>query len=331
MKRRIISIIVAVALCLGSLCALGGCGGEEETTGTFPVNVAGITINEQPEVIACLSVGYSEAIVDIGYASMLDGRPGDCELPQLQAAAPCGTSEKPSVDAIINLGTDLLIIDSDTPTEGFEALEAAGVTVLTLIKPTTRTGYLNLYRCLGTAINGNGKGYEDGEAAAQNILTQLDSVERAVMFETPVNVCIFTSSTLASSITGDSLASYLIELAGGFNVCIESVDGFCDLQTVIISDPEVILCPEGCENAVLAQRRLEGCRAIPNDKKTRNRVYAYDLSKFDSYGNDLVLATWELARLFHPEVIAASQLPYGAVDYMPDYSDVISVGDIPAD
>lgn len=319
MKKRILSMVLAALCVVTMLLPLAGCGKEEkEAVGTYPVSVAGVTIEKQPEVITCLSVNYSEIIVDMGYAHLLDGRPGNCDLPQLQSSAPCGTADKPSVDAIINLGTDLLIVDMETDIEILQQLDAAGVTILQLIEPNTRTGFLNLYRCIGTAMNGNGVGYDAGEAAAQNILTQLDSIERAVMFEVPVNVCLFTSDNLGTSITGDMFASYLMEIAGGFNVSIESVNGNCDMETVIASSPDIILCPMGSENKVRSQRSLEKCGAMEN-----NRIYGYDTARFDSLGNDLVLAAWELAHLFHPSVITADKLPYGAIDYYPDYEGTV--------
>jgi len=320
--KRFIAMMLAAIMVLALLVPVG-CGEEKEEkqkVGTYPVNVANVTIEKQPQVVTCLSANYAQVIVDMGYANLLDGRPGDCDLPQLQAAAPCGTADNPSVDAIINLGTDLLIVDMVTSIEVLQQLDAAGVTILQLIEPNTRTGFLNLYRCIGTALNGNGAGYDAGEAAAQNILTQLDSIERAVMFETPVNVCLFTSDNLANCITGDMFASYLIEIAGGFNVSIEAIDGYCDMETVIASAPDIILCPVGSENKVRSQRAMEESGALQN-----NRIFGYDTSRFNSLGNDLVLAAWELAHLFHPSVITAEDLPYGAIDYYPDYADTVIV------
>jgi len=256
--------------------------------------------------------------VDIGYVSMLDGRPGDTDLAQLQAITPCGTSSNPAVDNIINMGTDLVIVDTVTPIESLQQLSDAGVTVLQLIEPTTRTGFLNLYRCLGTAMNGNGAGYDAGEAAAQSIMVQLDSIERAVMNETPVNVCLFTSDNLGSCITGDMFASFLIEIAGGFNICVESTNGYSDMETIILSSPDIILCPLGSENKVRSQRDLDDSGALSN-----NRIYGYDTYKFNSLGSDLVLAAWELAHLFHPTVVTSEDLPYGAVDYYPNYEGTV--------
>ncbi len=318
--KRILAMLLAVVALITAIVPLSGCGGkdEKEARGTYPVSVAGVTIEKRPEIITCLSVNYSKIIVDMGYASLLDGRPGDCELPQLQAAAPCGTAKTPSIDAIVNLGTELLIVDTTTSIETLQLLSDAGITILQLIEPNTRTGFLNLYRCIGTAMNGNGAGYDAGEAAAQNILTQLDSIERAIMFETPVNVCLFTDESLTKCVSGDMLSSYLIEIAGGFNVSIESVNGNSNMETIIASSPDVILCPPGVENKIRSQRDLDSCGAY-ND----NRIYGYDFSRFNSLDEDLVLAAWELAHLFHPSVVTSEKLPYGAIDYYPNFEGKI--------
>ncbi|MBQ4313651.1 MAG: ABC transporter substrate-binding protein [Clostridia bacterium] len=318
MKKRIISAILAAIMIMLMLPALSGCG----DSGEYPVTVAGVSIEERPEKIVCLSVPYTQIIVDMGYTDLLAGRSAECELAEVQALPSCGTAEKPSLEVIAEMGADLLIVDTASPTETLTQINELGITVLQLVPPTSRTAFSNLYRCIGTAMNGAETGYIDGDNAAKKILIQLDDVERAVMSETPMNVCIFTNAGLSGCITGDDLASMLIELAGGFNIAIEATDGFLDLESIALSDPDVILCPPGCESEVRSKRDLEGCSALTN-----NRIFAYDTSKFDSYGYELVLATWELARLIHPNVIDPSMLPNGAVDYYPTYENSVMTGE----
>lgn len=322
MIKKTLAAFWAAIFAFTLLFPLAGCGKDSTDlpTGTFPVSVAGVTIERRPETIVCLPVNYAEAIVDMGYTDLLDGRPGDTQLAQLQAIQPCGTAASPATENIINMGTDLIIVDMTTPIETLQQFSDAGITVLQLIEPSTRTGFLNLYRCLGTAMNGNGAGYDAGEAAAQKIITQLDTIERTVMNETPVNVCLYTAPELNQCITGDMFPSFLIEMAGGFNINIESVNGYCDMETILYSCPDIILCPIGAENYVRSQREFKNFGAIKN-----NRIYGYDISRFDSLGEDLVLATWELAHLFHPSVVSAEDLPYGAVDYYPTYDGTVIV------
>ena len=312
--RRVAAVVLALAVVCAGLAGLTACGDADN----FPVTVAGVLIEERPQVVACISNAYTQVIVDMGYATMLDGRAGDCEIPEVKDAEACGTADAPSADVILALGVDLLICYLNAPTETLAALSEQGVTVLQLIPPATRTAFSNLYRCIGSAINGATDGYKDGNTAAQNVLIRLDDVERAVMGETVVNVVIFTSSSLTQGVTGDMLGSVIIELAGGFNIAIEETGGNVNLDNIARSDPDVVLCAAGTENVVRSRRELEDSGAL-----YYNRVYAYDISKFSAYGNDLVMAAWELARLFHPEVVTQDKLPADAIDYIPDFSDAV--------
>ncbi len=316
--RRALSIVLCAALILMSCGMLAGCG----EAGNYPVTVAGITLEERPKSIVCLSNAYTEILVDMGYASHLSGRPGDSELAAVQDIPPCGTCDQPAIEEIVKVGCDLLICDTTTSAEQIEQFNAQGIQVIQLLTPTTRTGFSNLYRCLGTAVDGAVDGYNAGDKAALEILVKLDDVERAVMSENAVNVCIFRSNSLSKSVTGDCLGNVLIELAGGFNVAVEGKNGFIPIETVALSNPDVIICTKGGEGEVRSQRVLEKCSAIKN-----NRIYVYESDKFDSLGYDLVLCAWELARLIHPEIISADMLPNGAVDYIPTYQEAVIHGD----
>ena len=90
------------------------------------------------------------------------------------------------------------------------------------------------------------------------------------------------------------------------------------METIIASSPDVILCPIGTENKVRAQRDLEKCGAHMD-----NRIYGYNTVRFNSLGNDLVIAAWELAHLFHPSVVTSEMLPYEATDYYPNFEGKI--------
>lgn len=321
--KRITAVILAAALLVLCLCGLAGCKNDSKN---FPVTVAGLTIEKRPEKVVCLSVEYTEIIVRLGYTSVLAGRPYDCTHADVQNIISVGTSSSPAVDIITGLEPNLVIADTTTPTESLEAINAAGVPVLQLLPPTTRTAFSNLYRCIGSAIDGATDGYQKGDEAARSILIRMDDVERAVALENSLNVVIFTNDLLTKGVTGDSLGSLAIELAGGFNLAIESQHGNVDFDAIASSDPDVILCPDGCLGTVRSMRDFQQCAAMEN-----NAVYVYDASKLNSLGDDLVVGTWELARLIHPDLISADMLPEGAVDYLPTDDGYVMDGDEYAD
>lgn len=317
-SRRICAAALSLALIMLSTVIMSGCSDAKN----FPVTVAGVTLYQRPQKIVCLSNKYTEILVDMGYAHKLSGRPGDCTLAAVQDITACGTAAEPAIEQILGLGCDLLICDTDPEEERLLEIGSHGIPIIQLLTPATRTGFSNLYRCLGAAVDGATDGYKSGNAAAQRILVQLDDVERAVMNVNALNVCIFTNDALSRCITGDMLGNVLIDQAGGFNVAVENINGSVNLESIALSDPDVILCTPGGEGEVRSQRILEKCAAVKN-----NKIFVYQSDKFDSLGYDLVLCAWEIARLIHPDVITPDMLPNGAIDYYPTYEGAVVSGE----
>lgn len=317
---RAFSLLLALTTLMLSFGAFAGC--SDTSINDYPVNVAGVYIEERPEVIVSLSNDITAVIVEMGYVDHLDGCLNDSGIPEVRKLTPCGTTEKPSAESVIALGADLVLCGTDLSTEVLDMLADADITVIQLLTPVSRTALSNLYRCVGAAMNGAVTGYNDGDAAVQRILVRMDDVERTVMGEGTKNVCIFTNSGLNQAVTGDCLGNVVIELAGGFNVAVEGVNGSITLDAVAQADPDVILCPEGCEDVVRSKRELEACAAIKN-----NKIYAYDPSRFSALNDELILATWELSRLLHPDIVTPDMMPGDAVDYLPTYDDQVLHGE----
>lgn len=309
MIKRTAALLLTLVILLAAVLPMAGCSSDKNN---FPVSVAGVTISERPEKVICLSSEYTEIIVSMGYTRLLVGRPYDCTNADVQNITSVGTASSPALDLILGLEADLLIADTDTSSETLQQIEESGVQVLQLIPPISRTAFSNLYRCIGAALDGATDGYTVGDTTARRLLIEMDDVKRAVSAENSLNVVIFTDENLTQGITGDMLGTLAIELAGGFNLAIEGQGGSIDFDVIATSDPDVILCPDGCTGTVRSMRSLQNCAAIKN-----NAVYVYDVSKLYSFGTDFVNATWEIARLMHPSLITADMLPEGAVDYIP--------------
>ncbi len=309
MFKRTAAVILAVMIMIATVIPLAGCGSDRNN---FPVTVAGVTISERPEKVVCLSTEYTEIIIRMGYTNLIVGRPFDCTHADVANVTSIGTAASPSLELILGLDADLVIADTETPAEILEQISQSGAQVLQLLPPITRTAFSNLYRCIGSALDGATDGYAVGDSAARSLLIQMDDVERAVSVENALNVVIFTDENLTKGITGDMLGSLAIELAGGFNLAIEGGGGTVNFDVIAQSDPDVILCPDGCLGTVRSMRSLQNCAAIKN-----NAVYVYDTEKLTSFGPDLVIATWEIARLMHPNIITPEMLPDGAIDYIP--------------
>lgn len=317
MFRRIISAALCLALLLCCIPMLSGCetnvGAEE-----YPLTIADTTIEKRPQRVVCASTLLTEVIVEIGCTDTLVGRPFDCTLPETLSLPAVGTAAAPSVDAIKNLTPDLVILDRSAPAEDIAKLAEAGIDTLVLDIAIDRLSFRNLYACIGAAIKGAVTGQEQGIAAAERILIALDDIERATMSEEPVNVVIFTDELISEVINGQHIATMCIELAGGFNLCVDQDGTTAVLNEIAPSNPGVILCLEGTEGLLHSKRELQNSNAFSD-----NRIHAFDSSKFNCLGSGLITATWEMARILHPTLITPEMLPEDAINYIVDESIVI--------
>ena len=219
--------------------------------------------------------------------------------------------------AIENLEPDLVILQTGAKQEDVDKLRDDGYKVLLLKPAVDRLSFRNLYACIGAAMEGARTGQEKGLAAAEKILISLDDIERLTLSENKVNTVIFTDEYVTKCVTGDDITSMCIDLAGGFNVNIDKTGSAVVIDDIALSNPGVILCLEGTEALLHSKRELGITDAFKN-----NRIYTYDVSKFNSLGSNLIVATWELARILHPDLITPDMLPDGAINYIVDNSIV---------
>lgn len=328
MTKRICAALLAAVMLILSFCIMQGCddGGDEgffgscADTGSYPVTIGGVRIDERPQRVVCISGKLTDIIIELGYSKYLVGKPYQYSSQAVSGASECGTNDQPSLEIIEKLDADLVIADEKLPDESKDALEELGAIVLKLTTPYDRISFRGAYSCIGAALGGAGKGNDRGLKCAESILIQLDDIERTVSSDPISYVCIFSDSTLTKYVTGDDITSMCIELAGGFNVAVEGREGSYTLNGVARGDPDVILCPSGSQPLVRSKRILNTCTAMK-----KNQIYDYTAAKFNSCSSQLVEATWELARLLHPTIVTAEMLPKNAVDYFVYTSPVMTV------
>lgn len=326
MTKRIVAALLAFVTLILSAAAIAGCSDEEgglfsscDDAANFPVTINGITIEKRPKAIVCTSPKLTDILIEVGAAKSVIGRPYQYARADVSSAAEVGTNDQPSLEIIMELSADLIIVDEMIPAETLTALQDTGIPVLQLQTPCERLGFRNVYACIGAATGGARDGQNKGLAKAESILINLDDIQRLVNTSPVSYVCIFTNSALTTYVTGDDITSMCIELAGGFNVAVEGSRGSFSLNEAAKGDPDVILCPTGSQPTVRSKRVLNTCSAV-----TRNRIYDYDVSKFDTCGSDLIIATWELARVLHPEIVTLDMMPRDAIDYYAYTSPVMT-------
>lgn len=298
-----------------------GCGDDaddEEKFADYPVKVGDVKFVGPPSKVVCLSSTLIGIIYAMGFEEQLVGRTADCEYTDAESIQSFGTAEKPSVNLIEGNNIDVVISDDTIPQESIDDIQEIGVPVVVIPRATGRSSLADMYSALGTVFQGGNTGYNAGRKVANDVLKQLDDIERMVENEETWNTCIIVSSDMKTFATGDTMISAVLESVGGFNVAKDSTEGEYTLPDMMRSDPDVIICPAGVENQLRAKSNLVGVPALDNF-----RVYAMDMSVFDDQYQGVLKGAWRMAKILHPEVITDNIIPEGMLDE--DYDEDVFV------
>ncbi len=319
MSRRIISLLMAMVMAFTMLMTTG-CGDDEdeENFSNYPVKVGDVKFIGPPSKVVCLSSTLIGIIYAMGFEDQLFGRTANCDYTEAESVQSFGTADKPSVNLIEGNAIDVVIADDTIPQDSVDDIQALGVPVVVIPRATGRASLVDMYCALGTVFQGGNTGYNAGRKVVNEILKQLDDIERMVASEETWNTCIIVSSDIETFATGDTLISAVLESVGGFNVAKDSTEGEYTLQDMMRSDPEVIICPAGVENQLRAKSNLVGIPALDNF-----RVYAMDMSVFDDQYEGVLKGAWRMAKILHPEVITDDIIPDGMLDE--DYEEDVFV------
>lgn len=319
LSRRIISLLMAMVMAFTMLMTTG-CGDDEdeENFSNYPVKVGDVKFIGPPSKVVCLSSTLIGIIYAMGFEDQLFGRTANCDYTEAESVQSFGTADKPSVNLIEGNAIDVVIADDTIPQDSVDDIQALGVPVVVIPRATGRASLVDMYCALGTVFQGGNTGYNAGRKVVNEILKQLDDIERMVASEETWNTCIIVSSDIETFATGDTLISAVLESVGGFNVAKDSTEGEYTLQDMMRSDPEVIICPAGVENQLRAKSNLVGIPALDNF-----RVYAMDMSVFDDQYEGVLKGAWRMAKILHPEVITDDIIPDGMLDE--DYEEDVFV------
>ena len=297
--QKVTAVILAAAL---SCALIAGCSGssniaEGVAAKDYPITIQEVTIPEKPQGAVVLSDNLADVILTMGYEITLKGKSASCTQEDL-SILPDMTID--SVDAMKEAGVTLALTDTE-PTEAQRAaLENAGIQILVLAPATSREDLTRLYIQVGSAMNGGKTGYTAAQRAAESTLLSVDEVARLVPEQTAQPTACYlyelTSAEQAKAVTGDMLASKLIEYAGLTNNFSDSTGGTVDIQSLTYGNPDYIFCAVGLKAQITAT--YPNLNAVKN-----NHVYELDASYMNRQGHTLFETVGKLASTVYPELL----------------------------
>ena len=235
--KRTLSILLAICLLLSCAAVFTGCKGTGNNN-EFPVTVAEVTIDKEPQAIVVLSDKLADIISYIGYDIKMVGRSEECDQKFLSVVPTVGTAAAPDVNAIKSAGADLVIAEDTLAADVKQNIEAAEIKVLTL-KPATNKDELEaLYTDLGTALGGKTKGAENGNEGFTTLfetLETLNTVSTGVV-QTAAYLYLNNAGQLCTFTSG-SLEQMFFNYSGTSNVFVSQSEPIIETEYLRIESP----------------------------------------------------------------------------------------------
>lgn len=280
MYKRIISILLCI-LITGSM-TLCLCSCKDEKSDEYPVTVANVTIESEPENITVLSDCLADIISYMGYDVKMVGRSIETTQEFLAVVPTVGSATNPDVNAIIANETDLVIAESTLPDSAKTALTEANIPVLILSKAKSFAELEALYVNLGTALGGNVTGKKQGQDSYSSLTKTLGDFKSAVPNDVVKTACYlyFNENNELCTLTKGTIEYDWFSYNGAINVFSSQETPLVDLELLKISTPTFIFYDDPAVLDYLKNdAELSTMGALNNDKS-----YQVKLTDFGRQG-----------------------------------------------
>lgn len=271
--------------------------------GAFPVQVkddAGrqVTVTAPPKAIVSLSAGHTEMLYAIGAGDQMKADDAFSDCPTAAAGLPHIDAFSPSVESIVGLEPDLVIVFYD-PGGLVDALQSAGIAAVVLEAPSSIDGVFQQMQLLGTVTGHEQEAAEvvaSMRAALAAIETKVAAVDKGPRVFHELDNTYYTAGP--GSFVGD-----LYGVLKAHNVADSTGEPFPQMtaEAIIAADPEVIILADedaGESPATVATRPgWSGISAVKS-----GRVHTIDPDIVSRPGPRLVEALETLGKILYPDL-----------------------------
>ncbi len=296
--KRIISVLLAAVMVCTAAVIFAGCG-----DGNYPVTVANITIDKEPEAIVVLDPSAADIISYMNYDGKIVGRSTEVDQSYLSVAPDFGAAAEPDVNSIINSGAQVVFAGDKINDDDVKQLQEKKIQVIKMSLADTpkelETNYLTIGKILGGAVTGLEKGtssYEKLIEHMEKLKIEVSSSTTSGALETACYLYVDDGSLRV--MTSGTYVDMLIGYTGAVNVAVNIIDGNVEVNTLRIANPNYIFySDEQTLNAIQSDDVLSKLTAVTSGK-------ALQVSEKDITRQGLTaLATLEkMIGFMHPEL-----------------------------
>jgi iron complex transport system substrate-binding protein len=255
-----------------------------------------LSLSSMPQRIVSIAPSITELVFAIGAGEKLVGVDSESNFPeQARSIEKVGTYISPSLEMIIALKPDLLLVSDLTPQQVIDTIENRGIKVFA-VAPKSIDGVAESMRKLGIVLGTD----DEAERAAESFEQRVSAVERktALAKEKPrVYLEYFPYWTFGPGSFGNDL----ITRAGGINIGKRLKSPYAEVsdEFVVSENPDVIIITEGKHSTttISSVRERQGWKDI--DAVKSNRVYYIDDDLVSRPGPRTADALEELYSILH--------------------------------
>ncbi len=258
-----------------------------------------VTLPVKIERVISLAPNLTEIVYAVGGGDRLVGDTTFCDYPpQAKSVAKVGDTLQPSIERILALRPQLVLVSTASQLEAFtKQLNDQQIAVF-ITDPRDLEGAFRSILSVGDLLNQS----IAAEALVKQLRARAETVAHAVAGRPPVSVFFQLSGQPLYTAGKSSFVTNLIERAGGRSVTADVNEAWPRLsdEAALASRPEAIIMPSG--GAMAAGANTQVAAALRNSPAVRNgRVYAIDGDLLMRPGPRLVDGLEQIARALHPE------------------------------
>lgn len=265
--KRIISVLLAAVMVCTAAVIFAGCG-----DGNYPVTVANITIDKEPEAIVVLDPSAADIISYMNYDGKIVGRSTEVDQSYLSVAPDFGAAAEPDVNSIINSGAQVVFAGDKINDDAVKQLKEKKIQVIKMSLADTpkelETNYLTIGKILGGAVTGLEKGtssYEKLIEHMEKLKIEVSSSTTSGALETACYLYVDDGSLRV--MTSGTYVDMLIGYTGAVNVAVNIIDGNVEVNTLRIANPNYIFySDEQTLNAIQSDDVLSKLTAVTSGK-----------------------------------------------------------------
>ena len=300
LKTKSLPALVLICLALACACHRGRSSFSDLTITREVIDDAGrrVLLPGRVDRVISLAPNLTEIVFAVGAGDRLVGNTTYCDYPpEAKAVTKVGDSLQPSLERIIALRPQLVLISTASQLEVFtQQLHDQNIAAF-VTDPHDLDGVFRTIEQVGQILGQ----IEQSSALVKKLRERTNVVQQAVQNTKPVRVFYQTSGEPLYTIGKDAFVTDLIRRAGGVSVTADVPGAWPKYsnESALAARPQAIILPTGGSMGAANSTVAEALRNSP--AAVARRVYKINDDHLARPGPRLVDGLEEMARALHPE------------------------------